>query len=41
MSTWVLRLYLYVSELTSRHRLDTTVYDEALDDFGSNADDFM
>ena len=22
-------------------RLDTTVYDEALDDFGSNADDFM
>lgn len=23
------------------HKLDTTVYDEALDDFGSNADDFM
>jgi len=22
-------------------RLDTTVYDKALDDFGSNADDFM
>ncbi|KAH9003137.1 hypothetical protein EDB86DRAFT_2895499 [Lactarius hatsudake] len=23
------------------NKLDTTVYDEALDDFGSNADDFM
>jgi hypothetical protein len=34
-------IYLYVSELTSHHRLDTTVYDEALDDFGTNADDFM
>lgn len=22
-------------------RLDTSVYDEALDDFGTNADDFM
>lgn len=26
---------------TLRYRLDTGVYDEALDDFGSNADDFM
>lgn len=31
----------YVSELTSRRRLDTTVYDEALDDFGTNPGDFM
>ncbi|KAH9041677.1 hypothetical protein EDB84DRAFT_1461370 [Lactarius hengduanensis] len=23
------------------NKLDTTMYDEALDDFGSNADDFM
>ncbi|KAH9003086.1 hypothetical protein EDB86DRAFT_3073563 [Lactarius hatsudake] len=25
----------------ANEKLDTTVYDEALDDFGSNADDFM
>lgn len=29
------------SMLTSYCRLDTAVYDEALDDFGSNAEDFM
>jgi hypothetical protein len=31
----------HVTELTSHCRLDTTVYDEALDDFGTNPGDFM
>lgn len=27
--------------LLTQYRLDTSVYDESLDDFGTNADDFM
>ena len=33
--------YAYLFAEDSFRRFDTAVYDEALDDFGSNADDFM
>jgi translation initiation factor 3 subunit J len=35
------KVYVPNSVIFATQRLDTSVYDEALDDFGSNADDFM